>query len=106
MLHPGQQLFLHRQGVPDASLNGLFIKVGIGDGREQVQGDEMVDLPLHRLPLGTKSRGHGRQAFRYIDQQILHRSYIRLLAAHAYTGTAGASSSLLALITKHLGLHK
>ena len=40
----GQQLPLHLQGGGNPRLDGFLVKVGVGDGGEEVQGDEVVHL--------------------------------------------------------------
>ena len=59
VLDSGKQLLFHSQCGANALLNGSLVEVGVGDGGEEVQGDEVVDFSLHTLPLGPQSRGDG-----------------------------------------------
>ena len=101
----GEQPFLGVQRGLDARHNALLVKIGIGNGGEQVQGDQMVDLVGHILALGAQLGGHGRQPLGHVHQQILHSRHVGLLAADARHGAALASGGLLTLITKHFMFH-
>ena len=101
----GQQLGLGVQGGPDAGHDGLLVKVGVGDGGEQVEGDQMVDRCRHRLSGLAQGGGHGGKAFAHIHQQVLHGGHVGLFAADAHHRASFAAGGLLTLITKHLLIH-
>ena len=100
-----QQFLPGIQGHADARLDGGLVKVGVGDGGKQIEGDQVVDRSLHRLALGPQGGGNRGQALRHIDQQILHSGYVGLLSAYAHPGAALAAGGLLALIAKHIVFH-
>ena len=65
----------------------------------------MVYIFRDRATLGTQLRRDGREALRRINQEILHCSDLRLLAADTDLRAALAAGRLLALEAKHLVLH-
>ena len=101
----GQQRTLGVQGGADAGGDALLVKVGVGDGGEEVEGDEMVDLGGNGLALCAQGGGDGGDPLTHIHQQILHGGHIALLAAHPHPGAAAATGGLLTLITKHAVFH-
>ena len=106
ILDLGQQGGLGRQGIPDALEDGLLVKVGVGDGGEEVEGDELVEGSGDGLALGTQGGGDSGEPLGHIDQQVLGVGHLGGLAAHAGTGASGAAGGLLALIAEHLVFHR
>ena len=101
----GQQISFHSQGFFDPGNDGFPVEVGVGDGGEQVHGHQMVHIPADGFAGGTQGGGHSGQALGGVDQQILHGSHFRLLAADPHNGAAFAAGSFLTLITEHLVFH-
>ena len=100
-----QQLSFYLQSLFDFSNDGFPIEVGIGDGNEQVNSTQVVYFPADFLAFSTQFGGDGGQAFGHVDQQVLHSSYFRFLAAYAYNRAAFAAGSFLTLKTEHFIFH-
>ena len=93
------------QGLPDAGVDGVGVKVGVGDGGEEVDGDEPVHLRRHRPAPGAQGGGHGGEPPGHKNKQILPVGHLRRLSAHTCPGAAGAAGGLLALVAKHRVFH-
>ena len=65
----------------------------------------MVHVPADGFAGGTQGGGHSGQTLGGVDQQILHGSHFRFLAADPDNGAAFAAGSFLTLITEHLVFH-
>ena len=100
-----QQLGLDGQGFPGPGINGLLVKIGIGDGGKQIQGNEPVNFRGNLFTLGPQGRGDSGQTAGHMHQKILGGGYVRLLAADTGVGAAGAAGGFLTLITKHFLIH-
>ena len=98
----GNEALLFRVHLIDQSLNGGFVEVHVGDGREQSFDEQLVGV-FRRLRIAVSRTGKANQR---ADQLILQSGNIRLLAA--YSGSSGTSFTtcrLFALKTKHLSVH-
>ena len=65
----------------------------------------MIDLCRNLLAFRTQACRNGRQPLRHINEQILHGSDLRLLAADANLRAALAAGRFLTLKAKHFVLH-
>ena len=101
----GHQFFFSVQRGMDARFNALLVKISVCNGGKQIQGDQMIDLGSDRLAFLTQGSGDSGDSLAHIHQQILHDSYIRLLAAHTHHSAPPAPGGLLTLITKHFVFH-
>lgn len=100
-----EALCLDLQRRLDGLDDGLTVEVRIRDRDEEVLRHEVVDLARDRLALSAQARRDGGQALRHIDEQVLHRSDFRLLAADANLRAALAAGRFLTLKAKHLVFH-
>ncbi len=100
-----KQLLLDSQSPHNSVNDGILIKIGVGNRRKQIDSHQMIHIPANSLAFLAQPCCDLGQSLACIDQQILHRCYIRLLAADSGIHTSLAASSLLALITKHLCVH-
>ena len=85
--------------------DGLAVEVRVRDRDEEVLRHEVVDLASDLLALSAQARRDSGEAFRHVDEQVLHRCDFRLLAADAYLRAALAASRFLTLKAKHLIFH-
>ena len=100
-----EALGLDRERRLDGLDDGLAVEVRIRDRDEEVLRHEVVDLARDRLALSAQARRDSGQALRHIDEQVLHRSNFRLLAADTNLRAALAASRFLTLKAKHLVFH-
>ena len=100
-----QQVSFHFQGIFDPVDDGFPVEVGVGDGGEQVDSHQMVHVAVNVLSCSPQSGGHSGQTLGHVDQQILHSSHFRLLAADTHDGAAFAAGGFLTLIAEHLVFH-
>ena len=100
-----EALSLDLQRRLDGLDDGLAVEVRIRDRDEEVLRHEVVDLASDLLALSAQARRDSGEAFRHVDEQVLHRCDFRLLAADAYLRAALAASRFLTLKAKHLIFH-
>ena len=100
-----QQATFHFKGMDDGADNRLPVEIGVGDGDEQIDRHQMVDLRRHGLSLRAQPGRHGGQPLCHKHEQILHCSHFGLLAADAADCAALAACGLLALKAEHLVFH-
>ena len=96
-----QPLFIVHRGA-DPGYNGLLVKVGVGDGGEEVVRNEVIHLCGYGSSLFPQRCGHCGNPLGHIHQKILHRRHIGGLPAHAHAGAALAERRFLTLIAKHV----
>ena len=77
-----KELFLFLQSIFDSFNDRIFIKICICDRCKQIHYDHLVYIILNLFSLRAKFCGHCTETFCHINQQILHSSYIRLLATY------------------------
>ena len=92
-------------GLGNACADGIVIEICIGDGHEQVLGDQRVDHVGYRLALGAQTSSYGTQTAGHVDQQILQVCSLGGLTAHTSTGAARAACGFLTLVAKHRIFH-
>ena len=100
-----EALSLDLQRRLDGLDDGLAVEVRVRDRDEEVLRHEVVDLASNLLALSAQARRDSGEAFRHVDEQVLHRCDFRLLAADAYLRAALAASRFLTLKAKHLIFH-
>ena len=100
-----EALSLDLQRRLDGLDDGLAVEVRVRDRDEEVLRHEVVDLASDLLALSAQARRDSGEAFRHVDEQVLHRCDFRLLAADAYLRAALAASRFLTLKAKHLIFH-
>lgn len=98
--HDAQVGTAHAQG----DLQQRFeVEVDIGDSGEQGLFHHGTDT-LVRFAQAASVVGIGSQALDTVQDHLLHRLHIRILAAHAHAVVApGSTISLFTLVTKHHG---
>ena len=103
--HSSQQFFFLSQRILYPGFDGVQIEVGVRNGGEQVQCHHVVHITADSLAFFAQFRRNSGQALRYIDQQILHSSDFRFLAADTGNGAAFAACSFLTLKAEHFVFH-
>ena len=91
----------HPSGFAHRCLDGLRVKIDIGDGDEQGFEEE----PVHGGIFGSESAcsmGVLGDAFARMDQEVLQDGASLVLAADRKVAAARSLGSLFALITKHV----
>ena len=101
-----EKLFFGRKGFADLCNDGIFVEICVCDGGEKIPDHHMIDIGRDFPAFAPKCGGDGGKSLCYVNEKILHGSYVRLFAADTGDGAAGTSGGFLTLITKHFWFHK